>query len=139
MKWCQAHWDALREGVKARRMWRFVPQSGEEAFDNTVLELQGHGSTFDPLSGAMWQLTNQVMENIGKSEGPGGVVAAFGDPQWCPMCEVQASYDWWDDPTKNTDRSPRPDYALNAQGWIDGKLDGAAEYVKQQGWKLDNE
>lgn len=137
MKWCQPHWDILRDGIKARGMWRFVPQSGEEVCENTVLELQGHGATFDPLSGAMWQLTNQVMENIGKSEGPSAVLSAFGDPDWCPMCEVQKSYEWWDDPERNAEQKSRPEWALDAQGWIDRKLDSALTYVNQQGWKLD--
>jgi hypothetical protein len=138
MKWCQKHWDALRDGVKARRMWRFVPESGEEAMDNVVLELGGHGSTFDPLMGSMWQLTHKIVENIGRSQGPGAALAAFGDGDWCPMCEVQQSYEWWDKPELNTDGAERPPQARDAQGWIDGKLDGALSYVRSQGWKLDD-
>lgn len=138
MKWCQPHWDALRDGVKARKMWRFVPETGEEALENTVLELQGAGVTFDPLSGAMWQLTNQVLENYARSGHP-NAIAMFGAPDWCPMCDVQSSFEWWDDPARNTEGKPKPPNALDAQGWIDGKLDGALDYVKKQGWKLDDE
>lgn len=139
MKWCQHHWDMLRDGIKARRMWHFVPESGQEAAENIVLELEGHGTAFDPLMGAMWQLTERVLENIKDSSGPLEALGAFGDPEWCPMCTVQKSYDWFDDPEQNKEGLKRGEHHLDAQEWIGLKLDSAVTYVKQQGWKFDFE
>lgn len=136
MKFCQKHWDALIEGVKVRKMWRFVPQSGVEVFENAVLELQGHGSGFDPLSGAMWQLAGEVTDNVAKSQSPGAAIACMGDPIWCPMCAIQ---EWWDNPALNTTGMKRPENAGDAQAWIDRKLDAALRYAREQGYKLDDE
>lgn len=138
MQWCTKHWEALKDGVKARKLWRFVPESGHELFENAQLELKGYGGPFDPLTGSMWQLTEHVMSNINKSQGPAAAFSAFGDPHWCPMCTVQESYEVF----LKTPEAETRDYksrALDAQGWIDRKLDQALEHAKHCGMKLDGE
>jgi hypothetical protein len=134
MKWCQKHWDALRDGVKARGLEQFGAQDGREALENEVLALKGAGSAFDPLMGSHWQLRSEVLDNVAKSQGPGAALSCLGAPDWCPMCAIQESFDWWDDPAKNTIGSQRPPNAGDAQAWIDRKLDAAARYAAEQGF-----
>lgn len=132
MRYCQAHWDALRAGVKARGLWKFVPQSGDEAAANMYLELKGQGETFDPLMGAHWRIANSVTRNIANSQGPLAAIQAIGDPDWCPLCEIQRSYDCWSNPEYIASHGVRPPEARDAQGWIDGVLDGALDYARSQ-------
>ena len=110
-----------------------VAGSGEEAAANMLLEIKGQGETFDPLMGAHWRITNRVISNIRDTHGPHAALSAMGDPEFCPLCAVQSSFDWWDDPAKNVDGKPRPDHAADAQGWIDGTLDSALAYAREQG------
>lgn len=126
MKFCQPHWVALGEGVKARGMWHLVPQTAEEAAANLQREVDGGVETFDPLMGAHWRIANRVLDNIAKTQGPGAALAAVGDPDFCPLCAVQISYESYGD-------GPRPPWALDAQGWIDVTLDGALNYAREQG------
>lgn len=129
MKFCEKHWEALRQGVQDRGMWHLVPKSGEAVIDNMAQELQGGEEVFDPLMGAHWRIANRVLESIGKNSGPEAALSALGDPDWCPLCAVQSSYDWWDGPEAT---EPRPAHAADAQGWIDRALDGALSYAREQ-------
>lgn len=145
MKFCDAHWEALREGVKNRRMWRFVPVSGEEAAERMVAELEGKVQNeekhFDPLMGSMFQISTAVGKNIERSSGPLAALQCVGDPEWCPLCTVQQSFDvikanpgGWEEFKKH---APPGSFPLDAQGWIDQTLDQAVKYVREQGWELD--
>lgn len=145
MRMCEHHWDLLKEGVKNRRMWHFVPTSGEEATERMKAELEqtvkDPEKHFDPLTGSMFNIATSVGKNIERSEDPLAALQAVGDPNWCPLCTVQQSYDrLHSDPAgleefKRT--APPGAIPLDAQGWIDRTLDGALEYVKDQGWELD--
>jgi hypothetical protein len=132
VRYCQCHWDALRAAVDVRGLGHLVAQSGDEALANTALELKGAGETFDPLMGAHWRIANRVIENLGRTQGPDAAISAIGDPEWCPLCAVQASFDWWEDRSKNTSGDPRPAHALDAQGWVDATLDSALAYAREQ-------
>ena len=126
MKFCTAHWEALKEGVRSRGMWHLVAQSGEDAAANMAQELQGGEEVFDPLMGAHWRIANRVLQNLAKSQGPEAALGAVGDPDFCPLCAVQQSYESYGE-------AHRPPAALDAQGWVDTTLDSALTYAREQG------
>jgi hypothetical protein len=136
MKFCQPHWDAMREAVKKRGLWKFVAE-GREAFDNTVLALKGHGEPFDPLMGSMWKIAGQVGQNVERSQGPLAALQCMGDPNWCPLCQIQESFENLMDGGKAAREefmrnAPKGSKPLDAQGWIDATMDGALEYAREQ-------
>jgi hypothetical protein len=80
MKFCQPHWEKLREAVKARGMDQLVAKGGPEAIRRTVSEIED-GPTpanFDPLMRLHWMIAGRVMEQI--------PYIITGD--YCPMCEA---------------------------------------------------
>lgn len=126
MRYCETHWQALRDGVELRGMTHLVAADGEQAAENMVAELEGE-ERFDPLMGSHWIIARRVLKNIASSSaGASAALSFFGDPEWCPLCTVQQSYDLYGD-------RPRPPEALDAQGWIDMSLDGALEYARREG------
>ncbi|MFN3387483.1 MAG: hypothetical protein ACK40O_01015 [Allosphingosinicella sp.] len=131
MKYCQEHWDALVAAVQARGMWHLVAQGGEAAAEAMVRELEGRAAPgdWDPLMSAHWAIAGRVGDNLANSQGPGAALAAIGDPNWCPLCAVQQSFDWWEAPG----RGPRPPGARDAQGWIDGCMDAMLEHARKLG------
>jgi hypothetical protein len=127
MRFCQPHWDALRQGVENRGMMHLVAKSGEEAAANLKAELENEGEVFDPLMGSFWRITTRFVRNAERAR-PGSGIAYMSDPECCPLCMVQGSYDLYDQMSE-----PRPPEATDAQGWIDGTLDQALEHAREEG------
>lgn len=125
MRYCLDHWNVLRAGVDARGMSHLVAQGGEAAVEALQRNLNGESTAadWDPLMAAHWGIARRVLDRMG----PNGI-AAFGDPDWCPLCEIQQSYQWWDAPG----RPPRPAEALDAQGWANSCLDSMLAYAREQ-------
>lgn len=106
-KWCQPHWDQLREAVRVRGLDKFGAQNAEEAHRDMVDQAQGEETQFDPLMGSFWRLSNAVLETAG--------LRAVGQ---CPMCILRDESD--------------PELKL-VDDWIDGVTDSAHQYAVEQG------
>lgn len=93
VKFCQSHWDKLRQGITDRGLWQFVATSGEGVFAKLVAESEKglETSNFDPLMYASMALVSSVMSGT-----PVGlelmVDNADGSPR-CPICYVQKEHD----------------------------------------------
>lgn len=127
MQFCQPHWDMTREACRVRGLEHLGAKSGEEAAQNMADQLQGtdRPEDFDPLMNMFWALSNKVLERIAAND-PGEALARLGAAEWCPMCEIQASYDLWEE-------SQRPEKALDAQGWIDSCADFMLSQARELG------
>jgi hypothetical protein len=93
VKFCQPHWEKLRQAIKDRGLWSFVATSGENAAAKLVASTnQGtRASNFDPLMSAHNAIVANVMDNT-----PVGM-ALFSPnedgSERCPICFVQADHD----------------------------------------------
>jgi hypothetical protein len=127
VKWCRDHWDAIRKAVADRGMEHLAAPSAEQAHADFAAQLEGEEERFDPVMGSMWRLTHRVLENVSISQGPAAVLSAFGDPDWCPMCAVQQSYEEY------LRSGQKVDGALDAQGWITNTVDSALAHARESG------
>lgn len=135
MKFCEQHWADLRQGVVDRGMWHLVAKSGQDAAEAAVRDLEGRPEPgdWDPLMAAHWALAGRVMDAIGNSQGPMAAVSAMADPEWCPMCSIQESFEVWDKPEQIAKHGPRPAHARDAAGWIDSCLDAMLKHARGKG------
>lgn len=81
MRFCQDHWNKLKDAVKCQGMWGMVATSGEEACDRTVSQIEDgpQPGNFDPLMEIHWMIAGRVIEQ-------NGAYLLTGD--YCPMCEA---------------------------------------------------
>lgn len=116
MKFCQPHWDKLREGVRERGLYHLVAKDGEAATGRVMAELQGTATdkTYDPLMAAHWMIFNRALE----AGGIGLMGHNPNDPEghYCPLCELG--------------RALGPDAETN---WINGCLDSVLEFCREKG------
>lgn len=90
MRFCQPHWDSLREKVDKRGLTPLVADDGREAAHRFQRELSGERSvdTFDPLMGAH----NVIASNAMQFAADAGVDprqmfdAEAPDDVQCPVC-----------------------------------------------------
>lgn len=117
MKFCQSHWDALREAIESRGLGHLIAANGREAAARTAAELKGTAdlSDYDPLMAAHWQIVAVATEYCGFALYAGDV---------CPVCEVLKVY---------PPIPPGHRYATNEQYFIDGPADAALEFCREQG------
>lgn len=113
LRWCQPHWDALREAIDARGLTPWVSKGGEMAAKRVAAELGGQGDArgFDPLLRA-WSMMNTR------------IVGITGNLFDCPLCQVQHHVDECRDP-KCTAEPP--------QAYIDGCTDSLLAYARELG------
>ena len=88
VKFCQAHWDKLREAIRARGLYELVAADGTEAVRRTMSELGSvrSKSNFDPLMAAHWAIVNNVMA------GPAGLAIMMQNEDGsdrCPLCFIR--------------------------------------------------
>jgi hypothetical protein len=108
MKFCQTHWDQLKQAVKAKGLFDLVSTDGKEVMQKVVGELEGAKPTlenFDPLLAA----NNLIWANAIKC---GGLYLLGRDEkgnEYCPVCEA--------------DKHGFP-------GWIEKAVEGVAEGAK---------
>jgi len=108
MKFCQPHWNELRQAIKSHGVWDLVATSGEEAMSQVVDELKGVEKTlerYDPLMAAHNMITGRAIQC-------GGLYLLTGD--YCPLCEL----------AKHT----RPEVARD---WITGASKAAADMARE--------
>ena len=116
MKFCQPHWDALREAIELRGLGHLIAANGREAAARTVADLTGDDdlANYDPLMDVHWMIASRAMCVFG--------IAALA--AGCPVCELLRALP-----------SP-PDgfrYATNEQYLIDGPADAVQQYCIEHG------
>ena len=114
MKFCDTHWDALKQALKDRGLWHLVGD-GESLKSRVTEEIEGTHTTasYDPL----WDATNMIYANALQR---GGLYLLQGD--YCPLCEVDKH-----SPATGTGGSE------TAEDWITGCTDAILGYC------LDND
>ena len=82
MKLCQDHWHELKNAIRQRGMWKFVPPDGPLKANRATHYLDARTAPlrFDPLTMASMLISHQAL-------------TAFGDylktRNYCPLCEVE--------------------------------------------------
>lgn len=130
MKFCSAHWDALRQKIADRGLEHLVAQGGEMAVKQLSDQLDTGDVTrdnFDPLMSAHWAVCGNAMEAL--SQAGISPLYLFGDmshaPEGrsdCPLCELNYLHK-----TSCTD----PRCALDKEAGYDWMLDRAADDALQ--------
>lgn len=91
MKFCQAHWDKLKQAIDDRGLKTFVSQSGEQAVTRAMNELEGAANpkSFDPLMTAHLAIVGRALEIAGLHL----MVDNEDGTDRCPLCFLQANHD----------------------------------------------
>lgn len=100
MKFCQPHWDALKDKVKEKGMWSLVSDGPDKAVEFII---NPGPQTFEPLMSCH----NMIVTNALQA---GGLYLMQGD--YCPLCEAEKNH-------------PEPG---NAERWIKHATDAALDY-----------
>lgn len=79
MKFCQPHWEQLKEEVRAQELWEHVSKSGQEAAARTA---SGKIEDIDPLMHAYLLCVQQAINKYG----PGVTVDNPDGTEPCPIC-----------------------------------------------------
>ncbi len=117
MKFCEPHWQELKDAIRARGLWHLVASSSEAAFERAKAELGGKGTlaTYDPLMAAHWAICSRAIEL-------GGLYLLEGP--YCPLCELDAH-------TKNPDGSKSD--PPQSREWIKGVSDAVERFCIENG------
>jgi hypothetical protein len=113
MRFCQPHWDQLRDAVRSRGLYDFVASSGKEAVARMAAQFEdaSDGKPYDPLMAAHFMIVDRALELGGlylmtqKEDGS----------EYCPLCEMEAH---GGDPAQ----------------WIDGATDFVLAEFQDKGW-----
>jgi hypothetical protein len=92
MKFCASHWEKLREAIKARGLWEFVAQDGDEVVRRVIDGLTAEKdarSNFEPLMGAHNAIVSNAMSNVGIEL----LVQNEDGSDKCPICFLQNLHD----------------------------------------------
>ena len=110
MKICSAHWERIREAIKARGLDHLGAKSGPEAMKNVVTELEGREAEndFDPLMSCNNMIWNQGLKVCGLRL----MAPSESGQESCPICESVKLYE---------------------QDWIDGPADAVLKMAKEKG------
>jgi hypothetical protein len=118
MRFCQQHWDTLREMVISKGMGTLIAKSGEDVAARVQEELEGTATnaTYDPLMSAYWGITNRALEMgglylMGRKPGDG--------EEYCPLCEVEE---------QGIRFESKPGAAL---AWMEGCTDSILVYCRE--------
>jgi hypothetical protein len=87
MKFCNTHWEKLRQAIKGHGIWDLVATSGEEAISQMTDNLKGVPETlerYDPLMATHNMIWGKAMEF-------GGLYLLGRNPDdpdghYCPLC-----------------------------------------------------
>jgi hypothetical protein len=119
MKFCEAHWAALRKAIDDRGLTPLVAPDGVEATRRVVENLK-HGDTpqnFDPLMGAHNAIVSNAMGIAGLAIMQSN---ADGSPR-CPICFLNQC----------AKADGRPDVTFDS--WIERAADDAAKLAGELG------
>lgn len=83
MKFCDNHWESLKDAIEIRSLSHLVSKNEEDAAARIQKELDGKHSldNYDPLLNAYWMLMQKAVEM-------GGIYMMSND-NICPLCEVR--------------------------------------------------
>lgn len=85
MKFCQSHWDKLRDAIKSKNMFHLVSNSGEELATRMKKQSAGQAVVPDPLMEAH----NMILErSISLMPHIIGINEEAEDKHFCPLCEA---------------------------------------------------
>ena len=116
-KWCQPHWDMLRQAVFSKGMGHLVPKDGKAAARMLEDELTFRDAEgFDPLMRGYWMISGRVLDNS-------------GNPFECPLCQVQRHHDTCKDPECRNNS--------NAQMAVNNCTDALRDYAQEKGLLQD--
>lgn len=117
MKYCQPHWDALRDAIERRGLSHLVAKSGEAAARRARAEIEGTATdrTFDPLMAAH----NMVLAKVTEM---GGLYLFTGE--YCPVCEAMKGHAAHATP-EETERH-----------YTEGPADAVLQYCRENGLVL---
>ena len=134
MKFCQPHWDKLKDAIKVRGLFDLVAKDGKEAMEQAKGQLEGKEQTlenFDPLMAAHWMIVSNSMEMI-KGIGGNPLALMMSDPEHpeleCPICYLNYL-------SAEHDRTCTVADCKKVKGqtfddWIEKAADGALEVAK---------
>lgn len=109
MRFCEDHWQRIREEVKRQGMADLISPSGKVAATRDVANLTNQGrrtlATFDPLMGAHWGIVTNVFDYLRRAGGdPLYILTANNEADeshtsrssfteedgghYCPLCEI---------------------------------------------------
>lgn len=124
MKMCQAHWDELKEAVRAKGLYHLVASSGQAAMERAIAEVKGDAtlSNYDPLMAANWMICGRAIDLgglylLGSKEN--------GEP-YCPLCELNEQVE-----KQNANTTGK----IPATVWIEGAVDEQWKYCQENGLK----
>jgi len=112
MKFCEKHWEQLRQVIKDKGMWNLVSDSSQEVMSELITELKNEEHKFDPLMAAHNAITTAALDG-------GGLYLLSVDEDgnhYCPLCEVEKHIG--DNVVEN---------------WINGSTDDCLNYCKTHG------
>ena len=118
MRFCQHHWDALREAINTRGLMPLVARNGYEAAERAVEEVAGEAndSSYDPLMACHWMILGRAMDSLG--------LYLLGGDDLCPVCEVVRVHG--EHPCEHGCTG-----ADVEERWIEGPADAALAHVRQ--------
>ena len=122
MKWCQEHWDAMKEKVRELGMWHLVAPNAEAAIEAMKEDIEAAGehreskAAFDPLMSAFWAINGRALAM--------GGLYIMSEPV-CPLCEL--------DKHAPSDAPIPEGFASHAAAWIDGCMRAQREGARNRG------
>lgn len=131
MKFCQKHWDMLRDNIKKEGIYDWVAQSGEVAAAQLKDQIARKESTkvnYDPLMSCH----NMMMERAIEMAGLAVMTEEFG----CPIC-VFNNFRTEDGrcPCQNPEcRGKEPGSIPNFETWLEETPKACKEYMIEEGW-----
>ena len=131
MKFCQNHWDMLRENIKKEGIYDWVAQSGETAVAMMTDELARGEHTpvnYDPLMNCHNMIFGRTLEMVG--------AYALSEEFGCPICffnskRTEDGRCLCDDPNCH---AKEPGTIPPFETWLEETPKACKEYMQEKGW-----
>lgn len=117
MRFCQSHWNQLRDKVKESGMFHLVSTSGEQAAKRMQKEIAGKPTVPDPLLEAHNMMLKRAIECLG--------IGVMGD--CCPLCEAN----------KHLPNHPETNECCS-DAWINSIIPYLKDEYIKEGWLNNN-
>jgi hypothetical protein len=88
VRFCEDHWKALQVELERRGLKGLVPDSGTAAalkMDDQLKKEEVTPENFDPLMGAHWGITANVMQTLSQANPQAGLYLMAGDVEEDPV------------------------------------------------------